>query len=170
MALITTIGGPDSNSYGTLAEADAYFAARVQNNWDGSDSHKEMALIRAAQYLDNSYRGRWKGQRVFLEQALAWPRAWITDSDGYDVSSAAIPRQIKYAQFEAAYLIANGTILETTIDRAVKREQVGQLSVEYMDGASAIAQYPQITGWLTDLVTGGTSVGGSFGNARVVRS
>ena len=170
MSLDVTIGGTASNSYGTLAEADAYFAARQSANWDGSDSHKEMALIKATQFLDNVYRGRWVGQRLTRNQALAWPRAWVIDVDGFDVASDAIPKQVKYAQFEAAYLIANGTSLETTIDRAAKSEQIGPLGVTYMDGATLQAQYPQVTNWLNGLVKGGSSVNGSFGNARVMRA
>ncbi len=170
MTINATVGSADANSYGTLAEANAYFAVRQSANWDGSDAHKEMALIKAAQFLDNVYRGRWLGQKATQIQALAWPRGWVVDVDGYGLSAETIPKEVKYAQFEAAYLIANGTPLETTIDRAIKSEQIGPMAVTYMDGATLQAQYPQVTNWLNGLVKGGSSVNGSFGNARVTRS
>ena len=170
MALNATIGGTASDTYGTLAEADAYFAARETGNWDGADSHKEMALRKAATFLDNVYRGKWKGQKVSSTQARAWPRSWVEDSEGYSVDGNAIPQQVKNAQFEAAKIIAGGTELETTIKRATKREQVGSLMVEYMDGAALKEQYPQITNWLSDLVTGGPSTGASFGSSAIVRA
>ena len=169
MALDATIGGTASDTYGTLAEADAYFAARETGNWNGSDGHKEMALRKAATFLNNVYRGKWKGQRLTRDQALDWPRAWVTDQDGYDVSHESIPRQVKWAQFEAAKLIANGTALETSLDRAVKQEQIGSLSVTYMDSASLQAQYPQVTNYLTGLILGGPNTFGSFGQSRTVR-
>lgn len=169
MALNATIGGTASDTYGTLAEADAYFAARETGNWDGADSHKEMALRKAATFLDNVYRGKWKGIRKTKEQALDWPRAWVTDQDGYDVDSDIIPLAVKRAQFEAAKLISLGTALETSLDRAVKQEQIGSLSVTYMDSASLQAQYPQVTNYLTGLVNGGPNTFGSFGQTRTVR-
>lgn len=170
MALDATIGGVASDTYGTLAESDAYFAARETGNWDGSDAHKEMALRKAATFLDNVYRGKWKGLRVNRNQARAWPRSYAIDSDGYSIESDIVPPELKYAQFEAAKLIAAGTSLEPTIDRAVKSESIGSLSVTYMDGASLQAQYPQVTNWLSDLVSGGSGVNGSMGNGRIVRA
>lgn len=170
MALDATVGGINADTYGTLAEANAYFAARETGNWDGSDEHKEMALRRAATYLDNVYRGKWKGQRTTRDQARAWPRSYAIDSDGYSYEADTIPPVLKYAQFEAAKIISGGTSLETTLDRAVKSEQVGPLSVTYMDGAALQAQYPQVTNWLTDLVIGGVGVNGSVGTGSLVRA
>ena len=52
--LDATIGGPNANSYVTLAQADAYFAgdARSQDWSNHSDAYKEAALIQATQWLD----------------------------------------------------------------------------------------------------------------------
>jgi len=170
MALDATVGGASADTYGTLAEANTYWAARQTAAWGSSDTIKEQALIKAAQFLDNVYRGKWKGQKVSSTQARAWPRSWVEDSEGYSVDGNAIPQQVKNAQFEAAKIIAGGTELETTIKRATKREQVGSLMVEYMDGAALKEQYPQITNWLSDLVTGGPSTGASFGSSAIVRA
>lgn len=170
MTLNATFGSASANSYGTVVEADAYWTDRQAGAWGASTAEKEYALIKAAQFLDNVYRGKWKGYKVNSTQALAWPRTDVTDTEGYDVSALSIPARLKYAQFEAAKLIASGTELEVTIDRAVKREQVGSLSVEYMDGATLQARYPQITNWLSDFVVGGSAVNASFGNSQIVRS
>lgn len=170
MALDATVGGTAADTYGTIAEADAYFTARQSAAWGASDTVKEYALRKAATFLDNVYRGRWKGQKVDSTQARAWPRGWVTDADGFGVPSDSIPAQIKYAQFEAAKLIAAGTEMETTIERATKREKVGSLEVEYMDGATLQARYPQVTNWLSELVVGGSAVNASFGNSQIVRA
>ena len=168
MALDATVGSASADSYGTLAEAEAYFAAR-DGAWAGEDTAKEMALRKAASFLDNAYRGKWKGQKATGLQALAWPRGWVVDSDGYAVAADEIPVAIKNAQFEAAKLIASGTALETTIGRAVKSEKVGSLAVVYMDSAAMQEQHPQVTNWLSDLVTGNATFGASVGTGRVVR-
>jgi hypothetical protein len=170
MALDATVGGASADTYGTLTEANTYWTARQSAAWGSSDAVKEYALRKAAQFLDNVYRGKWKGQKVDSAQALAWPRGWVTDAEGFGVPSDSIPQQVKNAQFEAAKIIAGGTELEATIERAVKREQVGALMVEYMDGASLKAQYPQVTGWISDLVIGGSGVGSSYGSSAIVRA
>jgi len=45
MALDATIGGVSADTYGTLAEANAYFEARETGNWDGSDVHLSLIHI-----------------------------------------------------------------------------------------------------------------------------
>ena len=171
MALDATVGGVSADTYGTLAEADAYFASRNHlDHWQGSDATKEASLRAAAMYLDNVYRGRWKGRRNTETQALAWPRSYVIDSDGYYIDANAIPVEIKRAQFHAACLILNNTDLEAPIERAVKSEQIGALGVTYMDGAAAMVQYPEVTNWLGDLVNGATGVNASVGTGMVIRS
>ena len=154
MALIATVGGSTSDTYGTLAEANAYFASRQSTGWTGSDTDKEMALRKAASYLDNKFRTRWKGVKVSLLQSLAWPRAGVKDSDGYLLPVDSIPQRVKNAQFEAANIILGGTELEATINPPVKTEKVGPIEVVYAAGASPVPTYPQINNWLSDLVTG----------------
>jgi len=168
MALDATIGGANADTYGTVAEADAYFTSRGNAVWAGLTEVKEASLRMAATYLDNVYQGKWKGLRVNELQARSWPRVDVLDYDGFYVSSLIIPRQVKNAQFEAALLLLTGAVLEGTINRAVKREKVDVIEVEYSDGAALTAQYPQITNWLNGLVVGGAGNGG-WGSSRIVR-
>lgn len=170
MALDATVGGVAADTYGTLVEADAYFDARESADWGASDSVKELALRKAATYLDNVYRGRWKGVKATSTQALAWPRAGVVDVEGYGIASNVVPQAIKRAQFEAAKLIAGGTELEATVGRTVSKEKIGPMEVTYAGGAALVDQYPQITNCLGDLVTGGGVVGGGFGSTTIMRA
>lgn len=169
MALDSTVGGANADTYGTIAEADAYFAGRQTSAWAADITAKELALRAAATYLDNAYKGRWKGQRATELQTRSWPRYDAVDADGYVISWTAIPLNLKRAQFEAAKLLAAGTVLEATVARTVKSERIGSIAVEYSDGAAQTAQYPQITNYLSDLVIGGAATGGSIGSSLVVR-
>jgi len=170
MALDATVAGSSADTYGTLLEADSYFAARQSAAWGDDDTIKEQSLRKAATYLDGVYRGKWPGQRVNRDQARAWPRSYAIDSDGYSIEADTIPVELKNAQFEAAKLFAAGIDLEAPLERAVKSEQVGDLSVTYMDGASLQAQYPKVTNWLRGLLNGGSTVNGSFGTGSLVRA
>jgi hypothetical protein len=171
MTLDATVGGTASDTYGTLAEADAYFDSRDHlDHWTGADAKKEASLRVAAMYLDNVYRGRWKGLKVNRDQARAWPRSYAIDSDGYSIEADVIPVELKRAQFHAACLILNNTDLEAPLERAVKSEQVGDLSVTYMDGAASAVQYPEVTNWLRDLVDGPVGVNATVGSGKVIRA
>lgn len=95
-----TVGGANSNSYSTLADADTYFNERVGNSsWNGSDDQKKRALITATQRLDQE---AYEGLKVSEGQALKWPRYWADDEDEVEYAEDAIPRIIKYATYELA--------------------------------------------------------------------
>ena len=178
MALITTAGAADADSYASLAEATTYFTARGVATWTGTDTVKENALRKATTYLDNQYRDRWVGVRVAETQALAWPRAdgyraWTTpllDADGFDIATTTVPTRVKNACLEAALLALTGSTLEPSLARggAVKQESVGPISVTYMDGASAVDRYTVIDGLLRGLVK--STPGASSGNVRLERA
>lgn len=103
MALITTPGAADANSYASLVEAAAYHSARGNSTWTGTDALKEAALIRATQWIDGRYGDQWPGTRRHLrEQALDWPRVDAYDRDGTYVDVDTIPPEVLNATCEAA--------------------------------------------------------------------
>ena len=131
MAIDVTPGGPDANSYGTVAEADLYFANRPFSSvWDAlTDPEKEAALIYATQvsmmYVVSNFDKKqlpedatvrvlamlasdpdrtvvWTGQPADAEQALAWPRIGMKNPNGFDIDSTIVPTRVKHWQFEIA--------------------------------------------------------------------
>lgn len=192
MALVTTAGATNADSYFSLAEATAYFDARGVTAWTGTDTVKEQAARKGTAYLDNAYRNRWKGYRTEQAQALAWPRVGpggdsrfrlpvgstffvygIVDEDGFEIPTNVVPEQVKRAAMEAALLSLSVT-LEPTLERGgqikSKTETVGPISesTTWMDGAPAVDRYSSIEGLLRGLVT--STPGASAGNVRLVRS
>lgn len=70
-------GLANANSYCDLDFANSYFADRGVVSWDAADDDdaKKPALIKATDYIENRFYGRWIGQQEFPEvQALSWPR------------------------------------------------------------------------------------------------
>lgn len=135
MTIIVTPGGSDSNSYATLAEANAYHSTRLHNSaWtNANDTTKEAALLWATRTLDSNMC--WKGRKATEEQALDWPRYAVYDKDGYYIDSDVIPQQVKDAQSELAFLLIEK-------DRIVANEcptpgvdslKVGSLSFSFND-------------------------------------
>lgn len=182
MALNTTPGAADADSYFTLDEANAYFSSRGIATWTGSDTVKENAARRGTTYLDNQYRGRWVGVRSFKAQLLAWPRqngtrGWgypLLDLDGFDIPADSVPQQIKNAAMEAALLALTGVDMEPRLERGGMIKSIGKSvgplrkDITYMDGAPAVDRFLAIEGLLRGLVN--STPGSTSGNVPLVRS
>ena len=105
MPFDATAGAATSNSYASVAEADAYLAVRGDTStWTAlTTGQKESKLQWAAIYIDTL---TFKGTRSTSTQALQWPRIGVWDRDGFEVDG--IPQALKNAQAEMAFqLIAN---------------------------------------------------------------
>jgi hypothetical protein len=150
-------GLADANSFITLAWADDYWSSR--GGWEGSDAHKETALIKATDYLEAMYGRKWSGNKYLSTQALSWPRK-DSANEKYD-----IPLQLKQACAMLAKEALHTELL-TTIGRATKREKVDVIEVEYMDNAAPMPQRPAIdglllnTGWLNATAAWGVPFNG----------
>ncbi len=164
MAIEVIAGSATAVAYDTAANADAYFTARGITAWTGDESAKEQALIRGADYLERRYRGRWVGVKATSTQALAWPRGYISDIDGYAIDATTVPEQVKRANFEAALLVLTGTNLEPVLSRgnSVKKKKVKaavvETDTEYVAGAPARDVITSIDGLLEGLVEDDASV------------
>ncbi|HEY0820257.1 MAG TPA: DnaT-like ssDNA-binding protein [Rhizobacter sp.] len=171
MPIDTTIGGPASNSYVSVADADAYFAATYEDWADLTEAEKEAALIKACIELEIKYRGKWIGQKATSTQRLAWPRAskvddpntTLVDADGVPIPVDAIPGAVQQAQCEVAKIALTGGTFMTqpvTKDQFIKRKKVDVLETEWDTGkAPSQPQYPlidQILFGLASSAAGGT--------------
>ena len=101
MALLTPVGGRESNSFCTLAEAEASLLLYVSEDgttlpadWDAlKEPQKEYRLLLAVAAL--AYFP-WRGKRVYCGQALPFPRDFQEDH-------TIVPQDIKDAQALIVY-------------------------------------------------------------------
>lgn len=105
-----TLSGPSANSYASVAEADVYFAGRLNaSEWVSTSlTNKQASLIQAAKALDRFVV--WKGTKAAYAQALQWPRFNVPDAHGFNRWSTflawdTIPAFIKDAQCEQALFL-----------------------------------------------------------------
>lgn len=151
----TGAGAADAEAFISVADADAYFAARGNATWAALDTAaKEQNLRKGAEYLEAFYR--WKGDRATTTQALSWPRAGVT-VDGVDVASDAVPVAIQRANAELA-VRASAADLAADEGPQVKQEAVGPISVTYADGARQNPRYAAVDAMLAAYVRGGGAV------------
>ena len=143
--LDATLGGPDANSYVTLAEADAYFAGNTNvTDWNAhSDALKEAALIQATQWMDYL---SWSGDCCGSTQRLSWPRKNVKCRCREAVCTE-IPFQVKQATYELAFklvhdpdVITGGVTSGSIATGAVKRNKLADLEQEFFapDNGSTI--------------------------------
>lgn len=110
VTLTYTPGGASDNCYVTLAEAEAYFANRLNSSVNGdwtndssgvarTDDAKKAALITATWRINEE---AFFGKKTATTQALEWPRLDVTDRDGYYFDSDEIPVCVKHATFICA--------------------------------------------------------------------
>lgn len=131
-----------TNSYVTEAELTTYATDRGIII-SGSTS---QLLIKAWDYIDSrNYRGR----KFSATQPLEFPRYYTAEAPE---TAPAVPEKIKTAQIVAALLTDSGVDLFASIERAVKREKVDVIEVEYMDNANATALYPRLIGLLAEFI------------------
>lgn len=143
MALITTLGDPDADSYVDLDDVKTYYS-KVGYDLEGkTDTDLEQALRRGTTWLDGTYGQRFIGEPATVEQALEWPRknaVWR----GSLLPSDVVPQRVKNALCEAAWreLTAPGSLSPDYVPaEAIKQEVVGPISTTYQDtngGASDV--------------------------------
>ncbi|MGE1156739.1 DnaT-like ssDNA-binding protein [Pseudomonas kitaguniensis] len=146
--------------YGTVADADAYHAARANTAWAGDEVAKQAALLRASAYIDGKYQaqntcGRWEslfsgtktGGRA---QALQWPRTAATDNEGNTIPADEVPIEIEQATYESALrevALPGSLSPDYVASVAIKRQKVDVLEIEYQTAStvSGVPTRPVIT-------------------------
>lgn len=136
------ISGVTHQTYAGDAEAKSYFNTRVGGSaWDALDVvDRRRALVTATRFLD---RLSWAGTRTDSAQALAWPRAGVTDHEARAVSDAAIPAQVTYGCCELALaLLQDSTILTSAAgtSQQQKRVKASTVEVEFFRASGALAR------------------------------
>jgi len=166
-------------SYGTASGFRDYHVSRgrvVSSDWD--DSIITAALLVASEWLDTAYDHLWYGYAVGgYTQTRKWPRAAAqTNTNPVHVfSESAIPDQVLYATYEAAFREAT-TAGALTVDHTplkYKSAMVdGAVDVEYIipNDASEIQLQMPIIGTLMNVLidprVGSSRNGYSSGSVR----
>lgn len=143
----TGSGLPNADSYVSVAEADTYHLAFTSGTaWSSATTtDKERALRVATQFIDTRYGPRFQGRRVDLQQSLQWPRAWVTDNDGFDIASDVVPTKVRHATCELARRALSADLVTDSKTGEIRRTlvEIGPIKkeVEYESGQSEQVLY-----------------------------
>lgn len=147
-----------AETFVSVADADAYHLAIGNTGWTGTDAAKEIALRRAAQYIDTRYK--YRGERKNLNQALEWPRV---DYEPDGRTEAWPVANLKAACCEAALRALSDTLTADVSTDQVIEETVGPITVRYAS-KSGQTRYPVVDDLLRKYVVAGA------GQIRVERT
>jgi hypothetical protein len=137
MALVTTPGAANANSFASLAEFDAYHATRIPAiTWlaTATDPQKEAVLIMGARLLGTCFD--WRGAAVDDVQALVFPRSGLLTRNGFTLPSSgatSIAIDLKNAQCEWAGQIGAADLVSdnAAASQGVESVKAGSVSVSF---------------------------------------
>ena len=130
LTLVTTIGGIDSNSYGTLDEMNLYFTGRSDAvEFLSATEQEQIARLIQATVINDLLLHAY-GNRTSEEQALEFPRTGLVDSHNRKYLNTEIPAKIKYAQFEQAlYLFTSSIKLPSILTQGFSQAKLDTMSI-----------------------------------------
>ncbi len=147
-----TVGGPNANSYATLAEVNTYFESRppLTTPWITTGDTPTRLIIQATRTLDAQlqpfktlfvdtgrvyYRVRpqWTGAASTSTQRLAWPRTGMFDMNGFAIDPTIIPQDLKnvIAEFAGQLGMADRTLDNDVIVQGIKSVRAGSVAVSF---------------------------------------
>lgn len=147
-------GVTGANSFVTVAAADDYWTARNEATWAAAtEAQKQAALLDATAFVSGRYRGSWPGTLYSTAQGLDWPRLGAYDEEGRLLED--VPEPVVSACCEMALVSLESGRLNAALDRGgeIKREKIGPLETEYMDGAPGETSYPVIDALLSAITS-----------------
>lgn len=154
MALDTTIGGVDADSYGTLAAYTAYSTAQGRT-LAATDAANEVNLRKAALFLDRKFD--FIGSQQYQFQSLSWPRLVRDLVDDFPVNPDTIPSDIINAQFEMAFIFQGGLDPFATIETSTTGEsiKVGPITIASDSLPTSTPRIVAVEGLLRQYIIGG---------------
>lgn len=168
MALVVEDGSGKANAqcYRSAADTAAYHTARGNATFAAlTDAAKEAAILQAQEYMRDNYGSDFGGYRVYIEQALDWPRAECP-RQGYDGAywpNNVVPALVADAESDLALKASQGPLL-SDLKQGKKSVKVGPLSVEYDENSNRQTIYSAVAAKLQQFIIGYGST------TRIVRS
>lgn len=151
-----------ANAYADRAYADPYLELRGVVTWAAlSTAQRDVALVKATDYIETRWGPLFKGSPLTSTQALFFPAAFIYNRRGDSV--VGVPERIKQAtvmyalRATTADLMPDPEISDSGERISMKRERVGPIEEEtqysvFGSSIILIRPYPMADRLLSDLV------------------
>ena len=161
MALVVEdgTGKSDAESYVSVTDCDTRLALfTTPTSWtSATTAQKEVALRKAARYIDIVYGWRFKGARRLVTQSLQFPRSGLVTRDGYSLVATAVPTGVVNACVDMAAKAIDEDILPdlsvgsgSVISKERNKIDTIEEDIEYVGGKNIHKVYSKIEGYLMD--------------------
>lgn len=135
MAIVTTPGAANADSYADIAFVDAYAVGHpLASGWlNASDAVKEGKLIRTTRLLDAAPEA-WTGSAVTATQALGWPRNGMFNRNGFAIGTTIVPTELKNAHAEFAIQMTDAdtrTADNDILNQGINKVKAGPVEVGF---------------------------------------
>jgi len=121
-------------NYVTIVEYEAYCEERGYSQTHPHATVLAKGLV-ASEWLDARYASQFPGLKTGgRNQEREWPRTGASDKEGYAIDSTVVPKEIKYAAFEALRreVASPGTLAQDYTPSKYQSASVsGAVSVNY---------------------------------------
>jgi len=149
-----------TDAYDSVANVDAYWAARGNTTWTAlSDTQKEVNIVKATDWIDRNFS--FGGVKASETQRLKWPRLFAEDEDGFVVGETDAPWQVKEACALVADMFRSGVYdMEgiVTSKSGIKRKKVDVLETEYFSEKAVTGSVPTHVYQLLSSLTGSSQL------------
>lgn len=131
------ITADSTNSYCTVAEAQAYFDYRLHTSvWDNaSTDDKNRALVWGTKQIDEHID--FYGSPYVTGQALQWPRSGMIGATGESIGYTDIPTRLKEATAEMALELLSSDVTLNSDTDGLSSLGVGPVSVTFSDSSGS---------------------------------
>ena len=119
-------------------------------------AEREILLIKGMDYLNTR---KYKGRRTYPDdQELAFPRYGIYANDDY-IESDQIPKEVKYAQMEAAIASNTQDLVVNENYQNIQKEKLDVLEVNYHSGGKKTkVRLGRVNAWLKPFLLGSSQL------------
>ena len=147
MAIIIEDGTGLSNaqSYCDVAFVASYYTLRGNSTYVPTEAH----IIKAMDYIENTYSLSWIGEKLVSTQSLAFPRL----VDGVDIG---VPINVKNAVADLCLRAAGGSLITDQTEKVTERT-VGPLTTKYAEYSNPQTQYTSVYNLLKPYLSGSSS-------------
>lgn len=150
-------GVENANAITTVEFCDDYHADRGNTDWTGSAAAKQVAIVKATDYMERAFGQRTKGTREFWDiDGLLWPRVDVYDRDGRYIEDVPVKWQMACAEY-ALRVMQGVDLLPDVINDSITAEskKVGPIEVSTSYGAGGepdAPEFPEVEAIIADFL------------------
>lgn len=139
-------GDVTANSYASVEFFLSYWAERGLDYSDYDAEAVQANLIKATDYIERRFFGRFKGRRLVENQSLSFPRSYLYNREGTRIDIVPPAVRKACAEYAARSLLGTALWSDPSVNNNIRRTStsLGPISetIEYIGGGLTAETFP----------------------------